>query len=348
LNKKILKSALISLLLFIFINLLIFLTVCAKQTQGKVNIPAKIYLSGASTINFIYIIPISKVFGWDNLLVQPFYLVRNSLYNKGISLLPKDDGEKYSWWFAIKFSEFQQLVDPQIEKFTLQNEIMPDKKVIKMISWTNELNQQIEPFAKSKIADKHLRERRLNHVNALIYAYLNTRIILVDQNEQNKTGRKNLTENSDFEINRHKKLVNLYKDLKDYSKKYEKESYDYFFYKTRRTMYDPLINLELTKVILRSEIIKNKFNCEDPYLKIYGEAYTKLETDYRNRTDLSTLDSDNLVWATGWSFWEDKMVKKCPNLKELKDVKKNVLKDYKNIESINEKELDKEINKWRW
>ena len=325
---------------FIVINLIVFLTVVSKQSFGKDNIKAKLLFSTSATVNIVYLIPTEQIFGWDSLISKPFSSLRNFLFDKGVENLPKGDGEKYSWWFVIKYSEFQKVVAPVISKYSIDREYLPDDKIAKLEKLTDEIYKQIEPFAKSKINDKKLRERKLNTINAIIFGYYNDRYILMSRTNGELSFQPQ-------EMYKFEKLLNIYLALKKYSEKNEKDSYDYFFTKTRRAMYDPLILHKLSQTVIDSKILNNKFDCNDPYLKILGSSFDELETEWRGLTK-SVVDSDNLVWATALTPFDEKIVIACPNIKELEVLKEGIEKsEHKKITEIDEKEIDEFFNKIR-
>lgn len=78
----------------VIIHLLAFGIPIVSQSYGKPYAKAKSYATAATTINIIYIFPLSKAFGYKNIFTLPFYSLRDYLYNKSISLYPVDEGGK--------------------------------------------------------------------------------------------------------------------------------------------------------------------------------------------------------------------------------------------------------------
>jgi hypothetical protein len=140
---KVLKALIV---FFVAFNLIVFPAVIVDQSLGKPHAKAKVYMSAALIVDFVYIIFPSKIFGANNLISKPFYFVRNFLFNTGYELLPKSDAEKDLWWARIRFNEWYHL--------------------------------HLEPMAKLPIEDAEFRKIRFKIYRDVSWHYTRTNIAL--------------------------------------------------------------------------------------------------------------------------------------------------------------------------
>jgi hypothetical protein len=315
-KQKILKNKVIKYIsFFLIVNFMIFTVVCTSQSIGRPNAKAKVFLNAAATLNIVYIFPIYKIFGWDNLLAQPFCGIRNKLYSEGLKRIPKDDGERELWWFVIKFTEYDKFVLPIVNKFVSINDFTPKPKEFKKYqNMTEEVYSHIVPLATLKIRDKHLISRRYNMLIAVINSYDDGRYMIASKiSEMQGHGPKFSLSNSEIDVKRAKFLVDLILKQREYTKKYEPQGWDYFNNNTVNYYQDTLELYSLSWEIVTNYLYKNKLSCDDKYLNLYGET----RKDLRNYLYDMKLPKDAkhaIDWAScGIDLDDKKICKLCPN-----------------------------------
>ena len=269
---RLLKKTGIVVAVFIIINIAIFIPINAFLVKGKPYPIAKSLIYSAVGINKVYIYPLSAL-GWENPLTWPFYLVRDGLYNIGMSLYPEDEGEREVSWYVVRFDEFMNIVSRQITKnYSI-------KKMQKEQRWINELYLHIEPFSKAKISDPDVRRYKLTQFVSLAknYVELSRNLYLRLEYQVNKNDVNYV--NKELASN-YNNIYRNYIELKKYSQKYEEDSYNYFLFEGK---YHEAVLL----YVIANEIIDHKFNigklsCDDPYIKVFGENHTKIRNYYEN------------------------------------------------------------------
>lgn len=319
-ENKILKNIIIG---FIALNIGIFTVACASQSIGRPNARAKVFMSAATTMNVVYIFPLYKIFGWDNIVAKPFVLVRNGLYNVGLKLLPKNDGEREMWWFAVKYKEYDDFVNPNIYLYIKKYKKYTPEHIKTFYNWTDEVYNHIEPFATMKIADKKLREKRFGLFVDVVWEYINGRYLFVSllgaQNGDRKLFRK-----SPKELQRFEEVLKIYSNSKNYTQKYEPEGWNHFYNETLRYHYDNVIQDDIAIKLLKAKLDKCQLSCNDPYIKIYGEARTNLKKYMYDRR-LPVADRDMLNWLIDWNDQDvQDLVNTCPNNPYLQDLKSDI------------------------
>ena len=165
-GKKLIKKITKILSKFVIFNLFVFLIaiLCSGIIINRPYPVAKAFMISASSLNTIYIFPLSKIFGWGNPLTWPFYIARDSLYNVGMLFFPKNEGEREIWWFNIRWNEYIQVEYDEAVKygvFTKRGEY-PRYKIPMLQNWEQELYVHIEPFANAKISDPELKKEKLS------------------------------------------------------------------------------------------------------------------------------------------------------------------------------------------
>lgn len=290
-NLKIFLGILVLLfVIFIAVNAFIFKAVIDHYSKGSNYPEARAYMASALEINVLYIYPISKRFWWDCALTKPFYLIRDKLFDIGYSKFPKDEIEKEYWWRAIKYNEYRELVEDK-EGVWGRNP-SPGKylnsKANKFIAWDKELYSHIEPFAEAKITDKTdktVAEQKLVDFVEVVHIYIIENHTLNDKLENDRQVKAGIRKNvglyiSDTQVREFDKLYKKYLALLEYSKKYEKESYDYYFSKPDFWLNGEMFVYNDSLDILQSKFYSNKLQCNDPYLKINVDAHKKIREYY--------------------------------------------------------------------
>lgn len=319
-NNELLKKIIIS---FIIINFGIFTVVCASQSIGRPNAKAKVFLSAATTINVLYIFPIYKVFGWNNLLAKPFYPIRDGLYNIGLSKLPANDGEREMWWFGVRFKEYDDFVSRNLMIYLKKYNKYTPEQIKTFKEWSDEVYNHIEPFATMEIYDKKFKKQRFGLLTVVIEKYIGGRNLLITQiGVQN--GNRKLFRKSPEEIKRFENILDIYLKSRDYTQKYEPEGWDHFFNHTLRYYEDDLIQKDITENIIYSKLDQDILSCNDPYIEIYGKARSNLK-DYLYDKNLPLDDLNMLNWIIGWDSADlRKLVDTCPANPYIQDLKSDI------------------------
>jgi hypothetical protein len=314
-NLNLLKKIIIG---FVLINLMIFISVFADQCTGKVNRKAKLLMSSAATINIMYIFPIYKIFGWDSPIAKPFCIVRNRLYKEGLKNIPNNDGERELWWFIIRFTEYDRFVMPKLNKFFWSSiKINPTQKELnKYQAFTEELYKHIYPLGTLKIQDKNLRSRRYNMFIAVVSSYTYGKT-LISYKKDELAGKKDSPYDNDQEIHTDKVLLDLILKQRDYTKKYERESWDYYRNKTVNYYSDDLALFGFSNLIVINKLRKKELTCDDKYLNIYGDT-RRILRNYLSDTKLPVSARKSIDWSsTGIGQDDEAICKLCPNNKHL-------------------------------
>lgn len=341
---KIKKFLVLVLLAFLIINIAHFVLIFSDKASSGINVKAKAYMSAASVVTMLYVIPISQFFGMNATISKMVESFRNSLFDKGAENIPKDDGETYIWWFVIKYQQFEKVVKPSISDYALRNNFPhTEDDIQEFIDWTDQIYNTVGLLAKLKIKDKKFREKRLNVVNALALAYTIDRNLIISTYLDNKTGENMSFYKDNNEINKYKKLFHTYNNLFEYCKTNETESYDYFFKKTERHMYHYILNQSLSQAYLYSLMQKDlklidcnnkqiilysvtwsncfilrnqKSFCDNVYINTYGDSWDSLLNVYSGNAT-THVDAANLSGALSYGNKTRQIATMCPNNKHL-------------------------------
>lgn len=308
----------------IIINIMVFATVWADQAKSNVNRPAKLFLSSAAAINIMYVFPIYKVFGWDSPVAKPFCFVRNILYEQGLKRIPKDDGERECWWFVIRFVEFDKFVNASLSKLAgkqILNERDYSKEIKKYKVFTDEVYQHIFPLATLKIKDEHLRSRRYNMFIVVTNSYIQSRMgVFLCTKPYIKYG----FDDSNFEIDRLKRLESLVLNRKEYYKKHEPEGYNYFYNKTTNFYLEDLVLHVVSGTIIEHKLRNHSLICNDKDIEIYGESRKILRNYFFDSSLPSFVRQDINLNSVGLISPAREVYAYCPNNPHLDLVKKDI------------------------
>lgn len=91
---------------FLIFNLILFTPIILLSVWKKPYPIARGFLTSSMLVNSVYIMPSTFILGWENPTTWMFYPIRDGLYNAGINLLPKNEGEKEIWWRDIRWVEY--------------------------------------------------------------------------------------------------------------------------------------------------------------------------------------------------------------------------------------------------
>lgn len=295
------RSAKILLVLFLAINALVFLKGGIEASVAKYHKTAKIYTSAANTVNFLYVMPLKKVFGWRTPLAVPFVHVRNFFAKHAIENIPEDDWEREQVWYITQFPEYTISVDQVMksigpramffsgghkDKVVKRLEKYPIKDLQILLKKTEELYSHIELFTSKKIRDENLKKYRLNLSNALAVAYMDDKGALLHLINKKKSKPWGFY-TSEKEMNRLDNILNRYLELVEYSKEHEQEGYNTVMNDIKMNVGHHYMLLKYSSALLRRKLIDKTFSCNDELLKLYIDNYMILknyQTGYRGRS----------------------------------------------------------------
>lgn len=348
-KKNLLIGLIVVLTIFVGINVLTFTAIVKEQLKSPLYPEARAYMACAEKINDMYILPLSHMTHWEHPITKPFYAIRDKLYNKGLSLFPKNEGEREVWWYKIRFVEYLVLVDNNLfayqRKFDYAIPKFVFSKVNRFHDWDNELYSHIQPMANEKITDKELQKYKLSRFVQVAESYISedSALVLVPGFKQTWKGPPLIHWVSDKEVEKYNKVYQTYLNLLEYSKKYDKSSYDYFYNDITNQMAGWFLAYDVSKEIMMSRFYNDKLTCDDFYLKLYNDNQ-KLMRDYyvQNEKKLSygvrfrmSMDSSEGIPIIVCKFHE------CPNFKDYTEyVMNDIKKRYPNAtwESIEKSE----------
>lgn len=330
-KKSVLKKILIGLLCFIIafviINLLIFIPLVKNQLASSIYPEARAYMASAEKINEIYIYPLSHMTHWEHPITKPFYTIRDKLYSKGLSLFPEKEGEREIWWYKIRYVEFRELVEDNLDAYQLNKDYAIPKfvysKVNRFHDWNNELYDHIQPIADAKITDSRFAKFKLDMFVQLARLYVSMDSLLVLEPrviayEKTRDPIPQINWVSNKEVEKYDKIYKTYLNLLEYSKRYDKASYDYFYNDINRRMWGWFLAYKVSYNIMMSRFYNNKLICDDFYLKLYADNQ-KIMRDYyaKNEKKLSygvrarmSMESGEMLGVIAYKF------KDCENFKD--------------------------------
>lgn len=296
-------------------------------------------MSSAAVINIMYIYPVYKCFGWgndfSNIIVSPFCIIRNYLYNQGLKNIPEDDGEREVWWFVIRFTEYDKFVIHTAYKMhTIHADSVGYRTYEKIKQFNDEVYEHILKLATLKIKDEHLRSRRYNQLAISIHRYHAGEGCAWLGGKANPNSFNTNT----ARMKKYKTLIDLFIKQTEYIKREEPEAYDYFKNHTYNYYLDDLILFTYSEELVTSELIKkniidynkefeqrvtisnfNKMDCGNKYLKLMGEVRTKLQPEIEGH--FLSENEKNYILNRIQPQWQDEIISKiCPNNPHLKRI----------------------------
>ncbi len=343
-----LKFIMLIVQIFIFIHLACFAGVFIKTAKSGLFVRAKAYMAAAETVNILYLQPLFKFTKFNSKYQEPFKKLRDYFYAQGVSHYPVDEGEKEIWWFTIYFSDYENSVEKAIYDYSIEfgrkkKKYFPEDEIQIMFDRTDELYQRAKRLAKAKITDKNFREKRLNMYIAMAFTYLIDRDILYSEYYL-KEKFKFLK--SEEEINKIAELFDIYDDLKEYCLKNENESYEFFFYKTHRSIEDYRYRYNSAKKIIRHRLILDKkIYCDANYINQLGETFEILYKKYAH------IPSKH-------SFVRKIVLFTCPQNRKLNFLRNHTINSYKRSKALVDgdnklkmdiilNDINKVIERWR-
>lgn len=266
-NKKILKIIIQLFILFIVINIALFTTVIINELKDKQYPKQKAILIASHTITRIYILPIGKHLGFQTPILIPFRFVRDCLYNKGISMLPKNSPEREVWWYNTRFLEYASVLEPTLFKWFVHREKPFSKQEIEEInSWNNEVYKHILLFYSIDFSNTIYKANHLNIYKDLIKSYIRSSALFSEQqqlmtpfwqSELQKTNRKKIPGPKYEAVKHNIELIKSFDELKLKIKKENQNAYDKY-------MQEPIVE----EYIFKKNIIEYYLNYKETFEKI--------------------------------------------------------------------------------
>lgn len=262
----------LALFLFLLFNLVVYGKVASKQAIGRPNVIAKLCMSGAVTLNTIYIFPLSKILGYQNIIVKPFYLARNVIYQSGLYFLDNNDAEREMLWYIVRYNEFEELIVPQIDRY------IDDKPSINpafLVEWIDEVYQHIKTIPLNSFKDEWFNSRRFNIFCDIVWNYVALRPALLSQLAgENENLHPFLKDKK--EISRIEDVLRDFMDFRGRARAQEPEGLKYFYSLPERWYGDLEIIHTATLYILVHRDITGTLTCADPLLGLHLETRNKL------------------------------------------------------------------------
>lgn len=330
-----------ALIVFILINLFIFVPLVLNQLKSPRYPVARAYLKSSFMVNQLYIIPLSKLFGYGNPLTWGFYPIKEALYNKGISKLPKNEGEREIWWFNVRFVEYKTIVQPTLlDSYTYNDKTykpLPNWQVKSFERWNDELYFHILSWPNAKISDPKLKKEKLMRFVDLADAYivsthiLSTKLQISEQKHTTNDFPDHLPYPKPEAVRNFLNIVNVFNNLKSDSAKNDKESYNYFEknkrYEEDKFLYEDAMYLIGSKSDWGPPIV-----CSSQEVTILGQSHKNMMDYYnKNKKDLKFGEKGTIEILTsggipGFTY------KKCTDIPELKEYNEYFIKKHKEFE----------------
>lgn len=328
------------LVFFITVNLLVYLNIFSRSASSGVHVKAKAFMSVAASIERLYIIPLYLTFDeWKTPMAKPFIFIRDEYLKLGNKYLPTDDGESEMWWFSIKYAEFDEVVDPKIDKYRWRiykkinkDEYYPSKKNKNINVITEEDKQEfnaynialdelfnkLEPIATKSIKDPLQAEQRLVKFIAVARSYNGNKGRLLGAHNLKKDQKDYMLINKK-EIERISYIFSLYQDLLKNSDKQLNEISKLYNRNLEKTLFEK----KFSQYLILSKINNNTLNCNDKLVNYYGRAWDRI---IELRSNSPSRYSVGLSLATAISSKEVKISEYCKYNSNLNSLRKRINK----------------------
>lgn len=301
----------LALFLFLLFNVVVYGKVAAKQAIGRPNTLSKLCMSGAVTLNVIYIFPVSEAFGYDTIIIKPFYLVRDLFYKAGLASLPETDAEREMLWYIVRYTEFEQLIIPQIDRYI---EGKATNNPEELVRWTDEIYEHLQALPRNSFRDPWFTARRFNIFCDVVWSYIAFRPALVSELAgENKNIHPFLKDPK--EIARLEEILRVFSTFREQIKTREPEGLKYFNSLPERWYGDLNVIYTTTLYILIHRDITGTLSCDDHIFKLYLETRNSLLYDVANDPRLASEKKREIEDDLGSSL-DSGLVKalatKCP------------------------------------
>lgn len=277
---------------FFLFNLIIYGLVASQQAIGRPHPVAKLCMSGAVVVYLVYITPLTKVFGHGNPLTKPFYLMRDAFYYAGIKALPENDAEREMLWYLIRYTEFNELVEPEFRRKDAAKK--PIRNLNELIRWTDEIYDHARAMTRHSFRDSYFKKARFNIFYGTVWTYVTLRPAIYSR-AAGDSFYFNPFIRSDAEIARLEELQRLLIDFRERTRVQEPEGLDFFYNETERWFGDvKTINITALFIALNHHE-KKQLRCDDPQAKLFLETRKTLLEDMMNDKRMTGELRTNIV-----------------------------------------------------
>ncbi|CAG0946907.1 hypothetical protein ANRL1_03424 [Anaerolineae bacterium] len=298
--------------------MMIYVKVASRQAIGRPNTLSKLCMSGAVTLNVVYIFPLSGAFGYDTIIAKPFCLVRDLFYKTGLASLPGNDAEREMLWYIVRYAEFEQLIAPQIDRYI---EGKSTKNPKQLVLWTDEIYEHIHELPKKSFRDPWFTARRYNIFCDVVWSYIAFRPSLVSELAgENKNIHPFLKDPK--EIARIEEILRIFSTFREQIKTREPEGLKYFNSLPERWYGDLNVIYMATLYILVHRDITGTLSCDDPVVKLYLQTRNSLLYDVANDVRLTSEKQQEIkddLSASLDNGLEKAIALKCPQLMKKPD-----------------------------
>lgn len=267
-----LKSPIIKLFLlaFVIFNVSMYITIRDNWINPNTEYhQAKEYFVTNLTVSF-YRKALNKLVKIDNLIMQPLNLMNDILYLKGISYLPKNDGEIGYWYYV--FNAYYYTRNNYFPNQNLSKIKTPSLEQHKIL--LNGFYNHLKILATYPIKDKKVELEKYKIFPLLGGTFFNKRFLYygnyVDYNIRLKS-----YEDKNFE----NKISNLLDWTLKFSQEYQSNSNLKNFIENKKpvisVVYSDII-IRITESFLHQNYIQNNFRCDNNMIPIFLEYRANL------------------------------------------------------------------------
>lgn len=242
--------------IIVFINAVIFNEILKSDVCKSDIKQVNFYMAGAGTVDKLYLKPFVKIVDINSPLLNPIILVRDYLYSKGISYLPKNDAESSIFWYYIKFEPFIK----NVSKKSFSN-----SKVYLDDVYSNLHNFYKYPLENSKYK---LARYDMFITTANLYVY-----DLIHQYRKYKN-EDDLYED-EKQMKRINDLLTLFTNAREYLTKFEPETLKKYHQGDTRFKEIVLVNA-ITQVLIENELHINPNKCHKHLIIVHWQSVNAL------------------------------------------------------------------------
>jgi len=202
----------------------------------------------------------------DSIIMKPFNVLSGILYNKGVSLLPKSDGEKYYWqyrifnYWYIRGGGYMPDYDPYHPKpITVEQQKILDS-----------MYEVAKGLATSKIKDKVINREKYKVFIAVLHYY-----VLKSWMEYNEYIINSYAD-AQLKALEDKRYVNKEKNILKWTLKFQNEYKKDEILVQQIEKSNPILGVDYLyilqdtiEVFVFKMIVENKLNCNSKYIQMY-------------------------------------------------------------------------------
>ena len=242
--------------IIIFMNAVTFNEILKSDVCLSEIKQVNLYMAGAGTVDKLYLKPIGKIININSILLKPIVIVRDFLYNKGLSYLPKDDAEGSIYWYYIKFEPF------------IKNE--PKMSFLNSEKYLDDVYSNLQNFYKYPLHNSKYKVARYDMfiTTANLYVY-----DLIHLYRKYKS-MDNLYED-EKQIERINDLFTLFTNARMYLTNSEPETLNKYHQGDTRFQEIVLVNA-ITQVLIENELHKNPNKCHKKLIIFHWQSVSAL------------------------------------------------------------------------